>query len=480
MSPLRFVEFCESVLAVRMEPAQRVFWSVAADRVQPCELTGDDRELGRAMFGAVETIPDEARRLVATIKGAGIGFSFFLGYRLLHRALTATELGAAGEIRPALVVAPDMRTARIPVRYALGAADAVPQIKRLIEQRGADGFTIRREAGRFTSVEALPASVGGSALRGRRYIEAGFDESCFLRDQNYQVNDVDCRRAVLPRCVGTFWYGSTPWLETSDVWKTFITNWEAPTSALAARMPTLLVRTDPAVVQLVHSERERDPDGAATEYDCQPPAGGGGFYFDGASVEQCASDSLPLLLAGPHRDFNIGAGFDPAFQRDACAGVIVRKKDGIFEVCEVFERRPERGSPLVPSATVKEFAAASKRHGARRVASDVHYRESVKEHLRESGLSFADMPGGNAGKADVYNFARDLIHAGRVRWSAQHRRLTQQLREIVAKPLPGGLIAITSPRRKGSHGDIASAFCLALWSAEKHNFEYRRIQVARW
>jgi len=161
----------------------------------------------------------------------------------------------------------------------------------------------------------------------------------------------------------------------------------------------------------------------------------------------------------------IVAGFDPAFQRDACAGVVVRKRDNLFEVCGVWERKPAKGAPLVPSATVREFCAEALRLGATHIATDVHYRESVREHV-PAGLLLVDAPGGNPGKAEVYGCARELIHAGRVRWSSGHKRLTQQMREVIAKPLVGGLIAITSPRRKGSHGDLGSALCLALWLAQ--------------
>ena len=94
ITSLSFVGFCEDVLGVTLEPGQRVFWSIAADGVQPGDLTGADREVAAEMFGDVDEIPDGARRHIAIIKGADVGFSFIAGLRLLHRALTATELGA--------------------------------------------------------------------------------------------------------------------------------------------------------------------------------------------------------------------------------------------------------------------------------------------------------------------------------------------------------------------------------------------------
>jgi hypothetical protein len=47
-------------------------------------------------------------------------------------------------------------------------------------------------------------------------------------------------------------------------------------------------------------------------------------------------------------------------------------------------------------------------------------------------------------------------------------RLVTQLRQIVAKPVPGGGTVITSPRRRGGggHGDLVSALVNALWATK--------------
>ena len=63
---------------------------------------------------------------------------------------------------------------------------------------------------------------------------------------------------------------------------------------------------------------------------------------------------------------------------------------------------------------------------------------------------------------------RALLHESKVRIPAGNRRLLQQLRQVVSKPTPGGQLTITSPRRGGAHGDLASAFVLAAWDAQKH------------
>lgn len=165
----------------------------------------------------------------------------------------------------------------------------------------------------------------------------------------------------------------------------------------------------------------------------------------------------------------IGAGLDLGLRSDATGGcIVVGSTDPlpVFEVALVFERRPQRGAPLVPSVVVAEFCAEVKHYGGKAVAVDQFYIESVREHVRKAGLHLYESPSGNAGKVQLYTSTRELVHSGRVRFAAGQKRLIQQLREVMSVPLPGGGIRISSPRRRGSHGDLVSAFVLALWRAE--------------
>lgn len=465
-----FVRFCEDVLGVTFEPAQRVFQMVAPlEGVQPRELVGEDREIAREAFGEIDEIPPDARALVSVLKGADVGFSFMMGLRLLYRAISADVSDAApGEVRPALCVAPDLRLARNPVRTALGFAERIPAIASRIEAKTADGFVIGREKGRKTSVEALPASVGGRATRGRRYVEVVLDEAAFFRDATTgAVNDLDILRSVATRTRdGQVWLGSTPWLETSQVMTLFRDNFGAPSTALAARLPTLLVRTDESVRRLVARARQQDPAGAATEYDCEPPVGAGAF-FDSYAVSTAAVDGMPLVLEHSPSVPSFAA-IDAGFVHDSTGGAVAHRRGDIIEIAEVFERKPSRGKPLVPSVVIGEFAEVAKRHRVRVVYGDIHYAEAIKESLTKHGLTFRAAPGGHQGKADTFGRARELIHAGRVRWSAGHARLTQQAREVISRPMPGGGLAIIQPRKKGSgHGDILSAAVLAIWAARE-------------
>lgn len=293
MRPIPFTQFCDRVLGVRLEPAQRVFWGVACGEFQPGDLHGRDLTISHEVFGPLVHIDPQVTSVVGAVKGADVGFSFVGGLHSLWRAITADRGDAStGEIRPSLIVAPDVRLGRSPVRTARGYAESIPAIAALIESTSADSIVFRREGGWYSSVECLPATVGGRATRGRRYLDAKLDEASFFRDETGAVSDVAIFQSIAPRCVGQVWLGSTPWLETNLIWKVYEENFGAPKTALAARMPTLLVRTNKRTRDMVERERERDPENASREFDCLPLSGATSTFFDFHSIERAFVDGL--------------------------------------------------------------------------------------------------------------------------------------------------------------------------------------------
>jgi hypothetical protein len=57
---------------------------------------------------------------------------------------------------------------------------------------------------------------------------------------------------------------------------------------------------------------------------------------------------------------------------------------------------------------------------------------------------------------------RDLLHAGKIIIPVEYQRLANQLREVIKKPIAGGGLRIISPHKGNVHGDIVSAFVLAI------------------
>lgn len=199
-----FSAFEDQVL--RAQPAtdgQRALTIVAFDRAQPIDLPPALREKARKIFGPIDHIPEEARGVLVVIGGRGWGKTQrLIGHYGLWRMLTASLVGLApGEWGFFAGLAPDVETGVQSLRFALGVAKATPSIARLIESESSDRFVIARPDGHRVAFEVFAASKGGSSVRGRSLVGAGFDEASFFRSKETgQINDDDNVSAALPWC----------------------------------------------------------------------------------------------------------------------------------------------------------------------------------------------------------------------------------------------------------------------------------------
>lgn len=468
-----FTDFVQRVQTKRLLRGQKVLWQVLADGVDPKDLSANDRELARLLFGDVDAVPAEARTVVALLKGARIGGTYFGSLFLLYLGLTVdlSVLGT-GEVGFGVIVAPDMKTARQGLRYIIGAIQSTTEIASLLVGKpGADSVTLQRSDGRVITLEVLAASVGGSSLRGRSYFGVLLDESCFFRDQvSGAVNDLDLYRATSPRIIpgGRMLVVSTAWAERGLLWDLVQKNYGNPTTALAAIAPTMLVLPTERNRIAYEEELERDPDNAAREFGCKPLDGSTSVFFDSGALSGALVDDL--IVRPEPGDVTIGA-IDTGFRRDPSSLVIVTKRAERIIVADVVEVRPEKGKALVPSVVLGQFAQVLGAHKARWVVADNHYIETVREHL--SQFSIIEHPGGAPGKAEVYTATRDALRERKVEIPQPHKRIVRQLQDVSVKAMPGGGLQISSPRRAGSHGDIASAFCAAVWYVTSQARRYR-------
>jgi hypothetical protein len=98
---------------------------------------------------------------------------------------------------------------------------------------------------------------------------------------------------------------------------------------------------------------------------------------------------------------------------------------------------------------------------------DHHVLQPAREHADPLGLGLFAVDASQQAKVNRYVLARDLLNSGVVQIPAEFRRLAQQLRDVVSRPTSGGGLQILLPRRGGVHGDICSAFVLALQAAHQ-------------
>ena len=466
MKSTSFLDFAQRVCRVRLTPGQRVLAAVAFDGIEPGSFEGDERALARGLFGDVDDVPDGCRHVVSIVAGRAASKSYLGALVLLWRALTADVSSLApGQVGVALVVAPRLKLAKEVIRYARGAARLIPQVR--IADDTSEGFVIAREGGRAVAIEALPASQGGAAVRGRSIVEALLDESAFFRDADFAINDADVFAAIAPRVLpgGQIIVASSPWTEGGLLFDLHEQNFGRPTTGLAAHAPTLLLRNDERTRAMVDRERLRDPENAAREFDAEFLGGGAGIFFDQHALATASGGYVLPQSREPSETCFAAADF--AFRSDSSALAIVGRRGDLYRLVALEEMRPKKGSPLKPSEVCARFAVVAREYGCTVVRTDFHYIESVREHLTAAKLHVVAAPGGQDGKAQTYLTTRTLLNESRLSLPA-HPRLLRQLRDVVSKPMPGGGLAISSPRRAGGgHGDMVSAVVLAAFAAER-------------
>jgi hypothetical protein len=399
-------------------------------------------------------------------KGARVGGTMLSAYRLLFLALTVRLTGLApGERASAPIVAPDMRLARQALSYVAGL---VEELRMEVRSRGADGVTLVRPDGRDVTIECLPATAGGRAVRGRSLVAALFTEAAFFKDENYSVNDQELYRAVMPRVMpgGQLVIESTPFAELGLLYSLDNENFGAPMSAIVAHAATPLMR--PELASFVESERKRDPQNASREFDGEYMSAGSGLFFDPAAIDAAVDEGLEL---GAPAVGSCAAGMDLAFQSDSSALAVVATTRGEageanVRLVALKELQPEKGKPLRTDEVIETFSDIAESYRCSNIGADAHYRQVAVEHLQRSGLYLTDLPGGQGGKASVYLLTRELLYAGRLKLP-NHERLLNQMKAIVSRPQPGGGLQISSPRRGRStgHGDLVSALTAAVHMA---------------
>lgn len=455
-----FTEFCDRV-GITLTPGQAEIAAVAFE----------GHSATKGSIWGFDGIPPVSK-VVEVVAGRYSGKSSMIcGLRALHLGLTVdVSKLAKREIASIPIVAPDLQTAQITVRYALGAAETLLGEKGLCDIK-ADGFSFLRANGRKVRIEAKAASAGGKSIRGRSMPAAVMDECAFFRDKDHVVNDAEIFAALMPRIMpgGQVLIGSTPWTEKGLLFELWRDNYAKPTTALVAHAPTLAMRPDADTAAIVAAERLRDPVNARREYDAEFLPQDAASFFDSRAITMSVCDSLPLAPGGERF-----AGADFGFARDSSALVVVSRDGDTVTVVHIDEAVPG-DNPLVPSEVIGRFAEAVRKHRATGLCADAHYREAVREHLLASDLALMTAPEGAKGKAASYALTKTLLQQGRLRLP-RNERLIQQLKDITVRPTAAGGLSIQAPRWPGGgHGDIVSALVLAVWQSQRN---YSPVEVS--
>lgn len=466
---MTFLDFLE-MIGVTPEPGQRVLLKVAFCGADPIELPDDERAIARALFGPVDRIPQAARGLVCVVAGGRSGKTYFLALHLLFQALTVdlSQL-APGEKAVGAVIAPRLEEAMQSIAYISGALKADEDLAALVVRDVAGEVEILRETGQTVVLRAVAAGAGGIGGRGKSLVGVFLDETCFFRDASSGVvNDEAVYKAASPRVMagGMTVIASTPWTSAGLLYGFYKSDFGRPTTALVAHASTRTMRTAPHILEIVAREEARDPDNARIEFGAEWGSTDVVRFFADADLDFAFVDEIERTA--PEPGDLVAAAADLGFTRNSSTLCVLVDREHVLRPVRLVEHRPAPGVPLVPSEVCHQIASEVVACRARTVATDQHYRETLREHTARLGVSLYD------GGAPDERFVslRTQMRAGRIKISTRATyaaRLRRQLEGVKARQLAGGKLSVSLPSDiDGSHGDLADVLARAVWARHRY------------
>lgn len=460
---LSFREFSRRIL--HLEPSPLIGAIMDASDGLPLDL---DNDLITKHFGGAPP-KSPPRTVCGRCGGRGGKSSRLAAPKVIHAALTVPlKTLAAGESAYALIIAPMLKLARQTLSFVKGYIHDSDLVN-YINSEDNDHIALRRpHDDHVVRIEVGAAGRGGTQLRGKTLVCAVMDEACFFRDESTGVvNDTEIYRAVLQRIVpgGQCWVLSTPWVLGMGLLEDLIArNFGSHENALCVVAATRDINPtwDPTG-EISADLIANDPDAYEREVLAIPLTAGTLHFFSAEAIKAAVDKSMPHRLT-KIRECTYSAGGDTAFKRNSSALAIVERLKERYRVACIEELKPTQTAPLSPAIVAQSFAKVMESFGCVSLVVDSHERQAVAEELVKCKMGAMDAPN----KVDSYLIARKMLHEGRL-VLPDNPRLLMQLRNVMAKPTPGGGMTITSPRSAdGSHGDLVSALVNACWLAERN------------
>jgi hypothetical protein len=144
-----------------------------------------------------------------------------------------------GEIARAVIVSPDKDLSTAAFNFCKGLIESSPILsKALVKPINTEQILLKRPDGALVEIVVSAANRGGTGVRSRTLVFAGFDEAAFFRaGESYVVND----RTIFDAALGTLnavagaqcWIVSTSWIEGDGLMESFIADyWGKPDAGL--------------------------------------------------------------------------------------------------------------------------------------------------------------------------------------------------------------------------------------------------------
>ena len=349
-----------------------------------------------------------------------------------------------GERGTVLLIAPDMKQAKVSLEYAYGAAQSTPMLSQLIAERRADELVLNN------GIVLEVRSSSFRRIRGVTCVAAIMDETAFWKSEDSANVDTEILSALRPALATT--HGlliavSSPHARRGILWESFRRNFgaEGDPEILVAKGTS---RTfNPSLPEkIITRALERDPAGARAEYLAE-------FRDDlsGLLTQEAISACTDIgVKERPHeRQFGYACSCDPSGGSSDSMTLGLAHKEGTTVVLDLVR---EIKAPFSPEFAVSEFASVIKKYRCSEVTGDRYAAEWTKEAFRNVGITY--LPS-DYNKSEIYLDLLPLINSRGVGLLDNERLATQLANLERTSVRGGGRDRVDHPR--GLHDDLANA-----------------------
>jgi len=448
-----------NIIGDTMSPAQEA----ALKAIYGLELEGEHLALAKEMAGSAWEQGAEQREAVF-ICGRRSGKSDKLAANVaIYEAFFRDHNLSPGETGVVLLLAQNMRQAKVVKGYIEGKIDKSPILRRHVKAKRAQEL----ELDNGITIAIHPASF--RSVRGLSVVCCICDEIAFWwTEDNYANPDVEVVRAVRP-AMATFPHGkllmvSSPYTMGGvlwDAWRKRDTDphtlvWHAPTRLMNPTVP----------VSFLMREKARDPENYRREYEAEFTEAISSF-LPADAIDACV---IPDRDEVPRQDnAHYCAAVDAAYKGDKFTLAITHFDRGrkVLVVDLLMGWQGSKQVPLRLAEVMPQIKATCERYGVYNVLGDQFGAEPLKDAFCRYGMNYEERTFTNQSKADIYATLRTRIMDGTIEL-LDHEDSLKELRGLELENLPGGGIRIGHGRSGRGHDDYADAMALAVSDAGQY------------
>ena len=426
-------------------------WRVMLIAMMGEPLTADELEIFRKFTGR-KKLPTERVKEIWGIVGRRGGKSRAMAVLAVYLAALCEhpEL-VKGETGVALVIAPDLKQARVILEYAVGAIEDAPLMRQRIAGRTADTLSLTN------NVKLEVRSSSFRRIRGLTAIAVMADECAFWLSEDSSNPDSEILNAARPALAttgGPLICISSPHARRGVLWEAYRSDFGEDGDARILVAHGTTRDFNPSIAQAdVDKALERDHAAASAEWLAIFRTDVEG-YLQREAIEACIDVGV---RERPHERKNVYVAFvDPSGGSTDSFSLAIAHVEGKTQILDVVR---EHKPPFGPEAVVAEYSELMKKYRISSAVSDRYGGEWPVEQFRKYGITIEPA---KKSKSEIYADMLPLINSRAVAL-LDNDRILNQFVQLERRTARGGRDTIDHPRN--GHDDLANAVAGVLTTA---------------